>query len=221
MFRRVDGDGRRRPTSAGPRRWPTLFGTRIDVDGPSLTRVQQLYLLMLVLLVIFALLGTQPRPVAHRPGLRRDPRPGHRRRGDRGQPHPVQGDRVRGLLVLRRGRRRAAVRHPADVHRPGNFNLLMSVQFIAMILIGGVGNDFRVDHGRAVHHAAAAHHLANCRPCCRSSAPARPVEGSPSFRSRSILYGLLIIGFLLFEPRGLFGIWIRIRNYWKAWPFSY
>ena len=37
----------------------------------------------------------------------------------------------------------------------------------------------------------------------------------------AILYGLLIIGFLLFEPKGLFGIWIRVRNYWKAWPFSY
>jgi branched-chain amino acid transport system permease protein len=27
--------------------------------------------------------------------------------------------------------------------------------------------------------------------------------------------------FLIFEPRGLFGLWLRIRNYWKAWPFSY
>ena len=37
----------------------------------------------------------------------------------------------------------------------------------------------------------------------------------------TLLYGALIIGFLIFEPRGLFGIWLRIRNYWKAWPFSY
>ena len=37
----------------------------------------------------------------------------------------------------------------------------------------------------------------------------------------AILAGLLLIGFLLFEPRGLFGIWIRIRNYWKGWPFRY
>ena len=37
----------------------------------------------------------------------------------------------------------------------------------------------------------------------------------------TILYGFLIVGFLLFEPRGLFGVWIRIRNYWKGWPFSY
>ena len=26
---------------------------------------------------------------------------------------------------------------------------------------------------------------------------------------------------LILEPRGLYGIWIRFRNYWKGWPFSY
>ncbi|MGH2736277.1 MAG: branched-chain amino acid ABC transporter permease, partial [Actinomycetota bacterium] len=36
-----------------------------------------------------------------------------------------------------------------------------------------------------------------------------------------IMYGLLIVLFLIFEPRGLFGIWVRVRNYFKAWPFSY
>ncbi len=41
------------------------------------------------------------------------------------------------------------------------------------------------------------------------------------FQVETILYGLLIVAFLLFEPRGLFGIWVRIRNYWKGWPFSY
>ena len=41
------------------------------------------------------------------------------------------------------------------------------------------------------------------------------------FQLEAILYGLLIIGFLIFEPRGLFGIWFRTRNYWKGWPFSY
>jgi ABC-type branched-subunit amino acid transport system permease subunit len=36
-----------------------------------------------------------------------------------------------------------------------------------------------------------------------------------------VLFGLLIIGFLIFEPLGLYGIWLRIRNYWKGWPFTY
>ena len=36
-----------------------------------------------------------------------------------------------------------------------------------------------------------------------------------------IIFGFLIIGFLIFEPRGLWVIWFRLRNYFKAWPFSY
>lgn len=35
------------------------------------------------------------------------------------------------------------------------------------------------------------------------------------------LFGVLIVVFLIFEPLGFFGIWLRIRNYWKGWPFSY
>jgi branched-chain amino acid transport system permease protein len=41
------------------------------------------------------------------------------------------------------------------------------------------------------------------------------------FQLEAILYGALIIGFLIFQPRGLFGLWIKLRNYWKGWPFSY
>jgi len=36
-----------------------------------------------------------------------------------------------------------------------------------------------------------------------------------------VIYGALIIAFLIFEPLGLYGIWLRIRNYWKGWPFTY
>lgn len=36
-----------------------------------------------------------------------------------------------------------------------------------------------------------------------------------------VLFGVLIIVFLILEPLGLFGMWVRFRNYWKRWPFSY
>ena len=36
-----------------------------------------------------------------------------------------------------------------------------------------------------------------------------------------LVFGIFIIVFLIFEPRGLWGIWFRLRNYFKAWPFSY
>ena len=81
-------------------------------------------------------------------------------------------------------------------------------------------DDLRLDHGRAVHHPAAAADPGAAGRCCRSSALG-PTEPLNVFQVEAILYGLLIIVFLIFEPRGLFGIWIRIRNYWKAWPFSY
>ncbi len=41
------------------------------------------------------------------------------------------------------------------------------------------------------------------------------------FQFNQVLYGLLIVGFIIFEPLGLYGIWVRIRNYWKGWPFTY
>ena len=103
---------------------------------------------------------------------------------------------------------------------PGAFNLLLSVQYIAMILIGGVatisgsilGAFFITLLPRVTRE------LPSLLPFISSTSSA---GGISVFQVEAVLYGLLIIGFLIFEPRGLFGIWIRARNYWKAWPFSY
>ena len=54
-----------------------------------------------------------------------------------------------------------------------------------------------------------------------SDAQIAPGFPLPSSALDAVLYGSLIIIFLLFEPRGLFGIWVKIRNYWKGWPFTY
>jgi branched-chain amino acid transport system permease protein len=35
------------------------------------------------------------------------------------------------------------------------------------------------------------------------------------------IFGLIIVVTLLFEPRGLFGIYRRVKIYWKTWPFKY
>ena len=49
----------------------------------------------------------------------------------------------------------------------------------------------------------------------------RPGFPLPSSALDDLLYGSLVIVFLLFEPLGLYGIWVKIRNYWKGWPFTY
>ena len=102
---------------------------------------------------------------------------------------------------------------------PGSFNLLLSVQFLAMILIGGVatmsgsllGAAFVVLLPRLVEE------LPRFLPFVSQSTGGVLT----TFQLQTLLYGVLIVVFLIAEPRGLFGIWVRARNYWRAWPFSY
>lgn len=101
------------------------------------------------------------------------------------------------------------------VFEPGAFSLLLSIQYLAMVLIGGVATISGSIMG-AMFIALLPRF---------AQAIAHQIPGLESilsvFQLEAILYGLLIIGFLIFEPRGMFGIWTRIRNYWKGWPFSY
>jgi len=130
---------------------------------------------------------------------------------------------------------------------PEQWNLFLSVQFIAIILIGGagtvsgalLGSAFVVLLPRIVQNftlwlqsvalegegilgAIADVFIATTQTdfgLINTFAGVGP--GLSVAQLNLVLYGLLIIGFLIFEPLGLFGIWLRIRNYWKGWPFTY
>ena len=34
-----------------------------------------------------------------------------------------------------------------------------------------------------------------------------------------IIFGLIMVMIMLFEPLGIYGFWIRTKKYWKTWPF--
>jgi branched-chain amino acid transport system permease protein len=38
---------------------------------------------------------------------------------------------------------------------------------------------------------------------------------------QTVVFGLLIVGFLVFEPHGLVEIWRRLKDYFRLWPFEY
>ncbi|MGH2749531.1 MAG: branched-chain amino acid ABC transporter permease [Actinomycetota bacterium] len=103
---------------------------------------------------------------------------------------------------------------------PGTFGLLLSVEYIAMVLIGGVATI-----SGAIMGAAFVTLLPRLIEEIPSFVPLISGAAAGGFLTtqqlEQVLYGLLIVLFLIFEPRGLYGIWIRVRNYWKAWPFSY
>jgi branched-chain amino acid transport system permease protein len=96
---------------------------------------------------------------------------------------------------------------------PTSFNLQLSVFYIAMVVIGGVATISGSIMGAA---------FITLLPRFIDSLPF--VSETSFFTTGQIelfLFGLLIVLFLIFEPLGIYGIWFRIRNYWKGWPFSY
>jgi branched-chain amino acid transport system permease protein len=108
--------------------------------------------------------------------------------------------------------------------QPESFNLLLSIRYLAMVLIGGVATI-----SGSIMGALFLTYLPTMVRWLAGFAIFGFISTSPSGGSglftaaqfEQIMFGMLIIGFLIFEPLGLHGIWIRVRNYWKAWPFSY
>ncbi|WP_078429038.1 branched-chain amino acid ABC transporter permease [Alkalihalobacterium alkalinitrilicum] len=97
------------------------------------------------------------------------------------------------------------------------YSIQVSIQYLAMILVGGLGSVFGailgaifitllpVGLGYMVEfltiYLPNAYHLLS------------------SFRE--FVFGLVIILFLIFEPGGLVHIWNNIKSYFRLWPFSY
>jgi len=94
------------------------------------------------------------------------------------------------------------------------FDLFMSIEYIAMIVLGGIGTVFG-----AVWGAIA---FILLEPIAHSVGAALPfVSDLSSHQQSSLIFALFVIGFLIFEPFGLVGIWLRIKRYFLAWPFRY
>lgn len=94
------------------------------------------------------------------------------------------------------------------------FNLAMSVDYIAMIVLGGIGTTFG-----AVAGAVAFVVLVPLAEFVGASIPY--LSRLSSHQQSTLLFATLVIGFLIYEPRGLHGIWLRIKRYFAAWPFTY
>jgi branched-chain amino acid transport system permease protein len=109
-----------------------------------------------------------------------------------------------------------------------SLGLVLSIQFLAVIVVGGIGTIYGSILG-AILIGALPKIIEQFVPDNWNL----PVLGWPIVTNDSgatgftkgalstIIYALLIIVFLVFEPRGLAGIWRRIQAYFKTWPFSY
>jgi branched-chain amino acid transport system permease protein len=99
------------------------------------------------------------------------------------------------------------------------FGLDISVMFIAMLLVGGAGTITGAILGAFFFTYLPI--VTRLVPDAIGFISANSAQTPNVYQLEGVLYGALLVVFLIFEPRGLFGIWLRLRNYWKAWPFSY
>ena len=96
------------------------------------------------------------------------------------------------------------------------FDFHMLIQYLAMVIIGGLGSILGCILG-AIFVIVLPHlisYATQALPFLRSM-------GGSVFEIQVGLFGVLMLLFLILEPRGLAGIWARVRFYFELWPFKY
>ncbi|HEX2419319.1 MAG TPA: branched-chain amino acid ABC transporter permease [Micromonosporaceae bacterium] len=97
------------------------------------------------------------------------------------------------------------------------FTLTVSIQYLAMIIVGGLGSIAGAVYGAAFIMLLPPL-LAELADLLRPSVPLL-ADQLPAVQVAA--FGLAIMLFLLFEPRGLNRIWQRAKDYVRFWPFRY
>ena len=98
------------------------------------------------------------------------------------------------------------------------FDLNMSVSYIAIIVLGGMGTVFGAVWGAVVFVALSP--LAES--FFETLKPIVPLlSGLSATQQATLLFSVLVVAFLIFEPLGLLGLWLRVKRYFMAWPFRY
>jgi branched-chain amino acid transport system permease protein len=107
---------------------------------------------------------------------------------------------------------------------PFTFNLILSILFLVMVVVGGLGSIMGAIMGAILITYLQYDLLKNVENLpylggllVAISKKWFTVIGLANFAS--IALGLIMIAIVIFEPLGMFGIWIRIKKYWKTWPF--
>ncbi len=106
---------------------------------------------------------------------------------------------------------------------PEIFTLMMSIMFLAMVVVGGLGSMMGSIAGATL--------------LCWLDLKLRNILDIPYVGDwleqlsktwfsitgvsniQFIVFGSIMIVIMLFEPLGLYGVWIRTKKYWRTWPF--
>lgn len=100
---------------------------------------------------------------------------------------------------------------------PEHFPFHLSIQYLAMVIVGGMGSIIGSIFGAIFMTLVP--ELLNV--VSGTIGGILPKMGQLFIPLKEVIFGSLIVVFLVFEPLGLAEIWRRIKAFFRLWPFSY
>ena len=101
--------------------------------------------------------------------------------------------------------------HKLQFISPDQFDILQSIDLLLMVVIGGLGS---------VHGAfLGAIFLISMPQVIALSKDHLPTVVAQAPGLQGLVYGVVLIAFVLFEPLGLYGRWLKVRTYLQTFPF--
>lgn len=101
---------------------------------------------------------------------------------------------------------------------PEDYTFLKSIEFLAMVLIGGLGSLLGTVFGVLFVTMVPEFLNVGVSLLAKRYDPNLTVYLGPV---KDFTFGLLIILFIILKPEGLVGVWVRIRDYFRIWPLPY
>ena len=101
--------------------------------------------------------------------------------------------------------------HKLKFISPDQFDILQSIDLVLMIVVGGIGS---------VHGAfLGAIFLITMPQAIALAKDFLPAVVGQAPGLQGAVYGFVLIGFVLFEPLGIYGRWLKLRTYFQIFPF--
>jgi len=94
---------------------------------------------------------------------------------------------------------------------PDQFNIIQSVDLLLMVVVGGLGS---------IHGAfLGAIFLIGLPQAIAAVKDVLPPAIGQAPGLKPVIYGIVLIAFVLFEPLGLYGRWLKVRTWFQLFPF--
>ena len=101
--------------------------------------------------------------------------------------------------------------HKLQFISPDQFNIIQSIDLLLMVVIGGLGS---------VHGAfLGAIFLITMPQIIALTKDYLPAMIGQAPGLQAVVYGAVLVAFVLFEPMGLYGRWLKVRAWFQLFPF--